>query len=196
MLYQWDENTIKYSVSKQVFPGQEGRGITLYENVSNRILYYRYISNSENLENYINTSGEFDFSSGTLGYLDVELNERRHLPTNTYAIIGLTSDIKTSGVAYTSINSNYRLYGDRPKIGYNLYNWGLTSGGNSGAAYVGRTCTPVPGAGNFVQNVYSTNSDQYPNNDKLNGYWYDKIPSVKQTKMNNKKKGVRLWHNF
>lgn len=174
MLYSWDESNVNYSSNFAYFPPPaQGGSVLVYEQIPNTFLYYTAISNSENLNNYINPQGLFDFSnaSPTNGTLTPDSSDRDNLPLRRYCIIGLSSLPYTGEHVYTGTSSTFPV-NVRRTARNGLYDWYLTTGTNSGSANTGRVYSINSSKGSYIQSVYSINENQYPVNGTQGGYWY------------------------
>ena len=174
MLYSWNQNNINYSSSYVYFPSpQQGGDIEIYHQISNFMLYYTYISSLENLNNYINNQGLFDFSNASpnSGVLNPSGIDKEKLPSGQFCIVGTSSSPLTGTNVYYGLSSTFPIISQRNA--YNgLYNWYLSTGTNLGSANTGRVYSVNSSKGSYIQNVYSINENQYPVNGTQGGYWY------------------------
>lgn len=163
MLYRWDKNYIQYSVNSEHLTDGSHYTIGTYRYP---IWYYGTSSGYE-----INTSGQFVLLNATWNRIpnsgpgsDIEWIP---LENNTIIVYG-----KQSGEVIGSFVYRVgKLYGNVPVVASTGYNGDYTLGFDR-IDGLQKLTTQITGAGEFIEYVYSSHQDTYPNNSGQGGYWY------------------------
>ena len=148
MLYKWDQNNIAYTPVRT--------SIDRFSGATSRI----YVSNSYTIDgyNFVLTNPTMYQYSGHTSYSTTPQYALPYGPTGSQML---------------SVDTGRFLYNVNYDSGYAV----MTVTNDSGDQKL-YSSTISSGAGTFIQNVYSSDSSEYPENGIQNGYWYNNQTSI------------------